>query len=110
MHRTIARSSAGLAAIALAATIVVTSASAAGAGQLDGNFSAGAPLAIVEPADPQPIVPGHEGDVLLRVSVAMPADSAVRAATPAKRHPCTKRRAAGSRPDTRPCSPRMIRQ
>jgi len=40
------------------------------------RIAATAAVVVVEPMDPQPIVAGHEGDVLLRVSIAMPAEVA----------------------------------
>jgi hypothetical protein len=72
---------AGAALVAVAGT-AIASAGIASAAQLDGEPS---PLVAVVPAvpvDPQPLVAGHEGDVLLRVSVAMPGTHVAKALKP----------------------------
>ena len=81
MTRTIARSAALLAAVSL--SLVATVAVATGAAADEPVHAGSAPAAVLyvapTPVDPQPVVAGHEGDVLMHVNVAMPA-KAVRSA------------------------------
>jgi hypothetical protein len=73
MARRMSRLGAVTAALAFVAARSLTAATGAQAGQLDGPAANGPAVIVIEPVDPQPVVAGHEGDVLLRVSVAMPA-------------------------------------
>ena len=51
----------------------LAAAGAASAGQLEGDPLTATVTVAPAPVDPQPVVAGHEGDVLLQVNVAMPA-------------------------------------
>lgn len=75
MSRTITRAAGLIAAVSfsLVGTVVVATTAAA-----DEAVNADSPAVAIlyvapTPVDPQPIVAGHEGDVLMRVNVAMPA-------------------------------------
>lgn len=72
MTRSLSSLVTGVAILALVASGALAGASSAMAGQLEGSDAGPAAITIV-PADPQPVVAGHEGDVLLRVSMGMPA-------------------------------------
>ena len=95
------RSTRRLAAIAAALSLVaagsVAGAAAARAGQLDGDTRVGPAVLVVEPMDPQPIVAGHEGDVLLRVSIAMPATAVAQVPKAPKKKSRAKAARAASR-------------
>ncbi len=78
MKRTSTRITALVGAGTLALSGFVGLAGTASAGQLDGPAPATAPVMTVTPVDPQPTVAGHEGDVLLQVSLAMPAQASVK--------------------------------
>lgn len=86
LDRRLARVAAAVAALTLTAGVGVAGAGAASAGQLDGDP---VPVTVVAPVpvDPQPVVAGREGDVLLQVNVAMPATSAVKAVKPRAKKP-----------------------
>ena len=79
MSSTIARAAALMAAVSLSLAGTVASAGAASADQaVNGDSPAVATLYVgPTPVDPQPVSAGHEGDTLMQVSVAMPANSAV---------------------------------
>lgn len=82
MSRTITRAAALIAAVSFSLVSTVAVATTASA---DEPVNADSPAVAIlyvtpTPVDPQPVVAGHEGDVLMRVNVAMPA----KAATPVK--------------------------
>lgn len=94
MSRTITRAAALIAAVSFSLVGTVAVAATASA---DEPVNADSPAVAIlyvtpTPVDPQPVVAGHEGDVLMRVNVAMPAKAAtsvkavkvVKAATSAK--------------------------
>lgn len=86
LDRRLARVASTVAALAFTAGAGVAGAGAANAGQLGGDP---VPVTVVAPVpvDPQPVVTGREGDVLLQVNVAMPATSAVKAVKPRAKKP-----------------------
>ena len=84
-NRRFGRLGAVVASLALVATGAVAGAASAHAGQLDGDAPVGPAVVVVTPVDPQPVVAGHEGDVLLRVSIAMPGTKAPSVTKPAKK-------------------------
>ena len=73
MNRSFARATAALVGAGLALTVMV-----AGAGSASAAETPVAPLAFGEarPVDPQPVVAGHEGDVLMQVNVVMASQAA----------------------------------
>ena len=75
MSRTIARATAMIAGVSLSLIGTVAVAATASA---DETVNGGSPAVAIlyvapTPVDPQPVVAGHEGDVLMQVNVAMPA-------------------------------------
>lgn len=80
-----------LVALALGTALSASLALAIPAAAADGpELSASIPNAPAVAVDPQPVVVGHEGDVLLLVSVAMPAATRASTKVPkvgAARHP-----------------------
>lgn len=79
MSSTIARAAALMAALSLSLAGTVALAGAASADQaVNGDSPVVATLYFgPTPVDPQPVSAGREGDTLMRVSIAMPANSAV---------------------------------
>ena len=75
MSRTITRVTALVAAVGFSLAGTVTVAASASADEpVNGGSPAVAILYVAPtPVDPQPVVAGHEGDVLMQVNVAMPA-------------------------------------
>ena len=75
MSRTITRATALMAALSFSLVGTVAVATSASADEaVNGGSPAVAILYVAPtPVDPQPVVAGHEGDTLMRVSVAMPA-------------------------------------
>lgn len=77
MNRSLARAAALAAAVAITLAGSVTLATSASAEPSEGVNADSASTALVvvaaTPVVPQPVVAGHEGDVLLQVNVAMPA-------------------------------------
>lgn len=82
MSRTITRAAALIAAVSFSLVGTVAVATTASADEPVNTDSPAVAILYVTPTpvDPQPVVAGHEGDLLMRVNVAMPA----KAATPAK--------------------------
>lgn len=75
MSRTITRATALIAAVSLS---LVGTVAVAGIASADEPVNGGSPAVAIlyvapTPVDPQPVVAGHEGDVLMQVNVAMPA-------------------------------------
>ena len=84
MKRSLARAAALAAAVTLAGS--VTLASSASAAPFEGLNADSVAIVHVAPTPvvPQPVVAGHEGDVLLQVNVAMPATAKATKAVTAK--------------------------
>lgn len=68
MNRNLARAAALLAGVSLSVAGSIALAGTASAAETDSVVTYSA-----TPVNPQPVVAGHEGDVLLQVNVAMPA-------------------------------------
>ena len=78
MSRTVTRAAALIAAVSFSLVGTVAVATTASA---DEPVNADSPAVAIlyvtpTPVDPQPVVAGHEGDILMRVNVAMPAKAA----------------------------------
>lgn len=75
MSRTTTVAGALVAAVGLSLVGTVAVAAVAAADEAVNTGSPAVAILYVEPTpvDPQPVVAGHEGDVLMRVNVAMPA-------------------------------------